>query len=154
MAYLTVPELKSAIYDYQLLQIVEDDLTIAEMAISAAIEEVKSLLTPNNKKAWGDGRKLYDTDAIFSQTGDARNGLLLTHTKSVAVWYVTQLSNVDIVYQQVKDRYDRAITYLKDLAAGNSSITTLPVLPSEDDADNPASKKPFRFGSRTKFNHE
>lgn len=148
--FLEKDELKSVIYQYQIDQITEDDDDIAFMCITAAEDEVKSYLRPGNKKDWQDGRPLYDVDAIFSKTGTDRNSLLLEMTKNVAIWYVVRLCNVDMQFENIKDRYDRAIAWLKDVNKGNV-ILDLPLL--DEDVIDP-DKKPWRFGSRPKFHYE
>lgn len=160
--FLEPAELKSAIYAYQLNEIVEitedDDsnLDIVVMAIDAAIEEIKSYLRPNDQPRWNDGRRRYDVVAIFSATGTGRNPLILEFAKSIAVWYVCRLSNVDIIHEKVKERYDRAIDWLEKVSgtgkyAGAPAISPdLPVVTLEETDEN----VPFRFGSRQKFNHE
>ena len=160
--FLEPAELKSVIYEYQLNEIVEiteDDGTnedIVQMAIDAAVEEMKSYLTPNAQSHWLDGRRRYDIAAIFAATGTGRNALILELCKSIAVYYVCRLSNVDIIEEKVKERYDRAIEWLEKVAgvgkyAGAPAINPdLPILPLPDTTDD----VPFRHGSREKFNHE
>lgn len=155
--FVEVEELKSVIYNYQLneiTEITEDDdsnIDIILMAINAAIEEMKSYLrrTP-------DKMQRYDVDAIFGAEGNDRNPLILELCKSIAVWYVCRLSNVDIIEEKVRTRYDRAIDWLEKVTGtGKHSGATLdPGLPTitlniEEDAS-----MPFRHGSREKFNHE
>ncbi|SNA71983.1 phage protein Gp36 family protein [Flavobacterium psychrophilum] len=150
--FITVQELNSVIYDYQLTQITEQNNDIALTAIATAEQEVKSYLTSNNLKQWQDGRPRYDVDLIFSAQGENRNALIMQHVKTVAVWYVCQLSNPDIIYEHIKERYDRAIDYLGRISKGTVTLN-LPVL-VDIDTDPATQKQPFRFGSRTKFNHE
>lgn len=132
--FLPIEELKSVIYDYQLNEIIEDDNTIVEMAIAAAIEEVKSYLCSR-----------YDTNQTFSATGNERNPLILEMTKDVTLWQIIRLSNPDIPYDKVKDRYDRAIEWLDKVARGLIS-PTLPVIQDEQGNDN----SPIRYGSMPK----
>ena len=68
--FITVPELNTSIYEYQLLQIVEENNDIALTAIATAEQEVKSYLMPNNLNVWQDGRPRYDVDVIFSKQGN------------------------------------------------------------------------------------
>lgn len=150
--FITEPELHTAIYEYQLQQIVEQNSDIALTAIATAEQEVRSYLTSNNLKQWQDGRPRYDVDLIFAQIGIARNPLIVQHVKTVAVWYVCQLSNPDIVYEHIKERYDRAIDYLNRVSKGAVTLN-LPLL-EYTDTDPLTEKQPFRFGSRKKFNHE
>lgn len=150
--FIAIEELKSAIYHYQIEEITEADDDIVYMAISAATDESKSYLRPNNKSKWKDGRPLYDVATIFNATGTERHALLLEITKNIAVWYVIRLCNVDVMFDNVKDRYDRAISWLEKVNTGDITLD-LPTL-AEDSTDPAAQKQPFRFGSRTKFNHE
>jgi len=158
MSFITTEELKSVLYSYQLAEITESDADIPVMAIAAAIEEMKSYLAPGDQSQFRDGRKRYDVLAIFSATGINRNALILELCKSMAVYYVCRLANVDIIQEQVKERYDRAIEWLEKVSATgkhkdspplNASLPVLAPLSPEDDAS-----LPFRFGSRPKFSHE
>lgn len=149
--FVTKEELKTAIYMYQIDQISEADDDIVVAAITAAIDEAKSYLRANKKKEWMDGRLRYDVDATFSKTGADRNSLLMEMIKSIAVWYVVRLCNVDMIYEHLKGRYDRAIAWLKQVNKGEVTID-IPLLPEDDSAAN--TELPFRAGSRKKFNHE
>jgi hypothetical protein len=150
--FLENEELQSSIYQFQLDQITEGDDTIIEMAIASAIEEVRSYLDINNQRKNSDGRLLYDVTAIFGAVGAERNALILAHTKTIAIWHVIQLCNADVIYESAKERYDRAVSWLRDLASGKVNVSTLPQLDPE--GENPAANLPFRMGSRTKFNYE
>ncbi|MCL2291218.1 MAG: DUF1320 domain-containing protein [Bacteroidetes bacterium] len=129
--FLSQEELKSVIYEYQLDEIVEDDNTIVEMAIQAAIEEVKSYLCSR-----------YDVNKTFSAEQNKRNPLVLEITKDVTLWQIIRLSNVDIIYEKVKDRYDRAIEWLDKVARGLIS-PTLPVVQDGKGDD----ISPIKYGS-------
>ena len=158
MSFITTAELKSAIYSYQLDEITENDADIPVMAIDAAVEEMKSYLAPGDQSQYRDGRKRYDVAAIFGATGADRNALVLELCKSMAVYYACRLANVDIIQEQVKERYDRAIEWLEKVSATgkykdspplNANLPVLAALDPEADAS-----LPFRFGSRDKFSHE
>ena len=151
--FLLKADLNSNIYDYQIDQITEGDDTIIETGIATGIEEVRSYLTPNDQHRYRDGRVMYDTDAIFNATGNDRNPLILQLTKTVAKWHIVELCNADVVYEQAKERYDRAIKTLNKLADGEITLNSLPKL-DPDDPDSPAGRQPFYFGSREKFNYE
>jgi len=129
--FLTQEELKSVAYDYQLDQIVESDNTILQMAIDAAVEEIRGYLSSR-----------YDTQAVFAATGESRNPLVLEITKDIALWYIIRLSNVDILYEKVKERYDRAVQWLDRVASG----TITPELPAAVD-ENGEWVQPMRYGS-------
>lgn len=149
--FLETDEMKTVMYVYQLEQITENDDSIILQGINAAIEEMKSYLQLNQKKEWLDGRTVYDVDAVFAATGSERNALLLEMAKTMAEWWIIRLCNADVIYDQVKDRYDRAIAYLVKVNRGEVTIGSLPTVDfSEPENEN---KKPYRSGSRPKFNH-
>jgi len=133
--FIEIEELKTVAYTYQLEEITESDDDILIEAIRAATEELKSYLSVN-----------HDTDLILGATGDARNPLLVAYCKSIALWYIIQLSNVDMIYQQEKERYDRAIKWLKSVAKGELS----PDLPLKTNTDTGLAEIRLRFGSAPK----
>lgn len=150
--FITKTDLGSAIYNYQIEQITEGNDDLVLQAIGAAITEVKSYISGNYKKEWKDGRLIYDVDAIMSATGEDRNALLVAHTATIAKFYLIELCNADIIYETAKERYDRAVSWLKQLAKGDISLPDLPLLnPPSVDTDE---QYPFAYGSREKFNHE
>jgi hypothetical protein len=146
--FIEIEELKTVVYQYEIEQITEADDDIIMMAILAATDESKSYIRGNNKKEWLDGRLQYDADATFNATGTARHALLLEMTKSIALWYVIRLCNVDIIYENVKERYDRATTWLTKVSKGEITLD----LPTLDTTT--TTRQPFSSGSRKKFNHE
>jgi hypothetical protein len=157
--FLTVEELKSVAYEYQLAQITEDSPDIVEDAIEAAVEEMKSYLSPTDQKRWRDGRPRYDVGAIFGATGKNRNAIVLRLCKSIALYYVCELGHVDIIQERVQNRYDRAIDWLEKVAGvgkyadAPAIAPNLPVVTASTNEDD-TSASPFRGGSREKFNHE
>ncbi len=146
--FIEIPDLGSAIYGYQINIITEGDDEIVLQAIEAAIDEVKSYLTAASKDNNVDGRLIYDVDAIFAAQDQERNPLILRHTITVAKWYVVELCNADIIYEQARQRYDRAIKYLDKIRTGELQLGSLPTIsiPDEDAC-------PVRMGANRKFNH-
>ena len=149
--FATKEDLKNNIYQYQVNQITQGDDSIVLQALETAIDEVRSYLEPNEKREFLDGRFRYDVSAIFSATGNNRNALILNHVITIAKWYIIDLSNVDILYDKAKERYDRAIEWLIKLAKGDVNLSSLPQISVSETVDN---EKPFSMGSRPKFNHE
>jgi hypothetical protein len=150
MAFLEKADFNSVIREYELDAITGNDDTLVDQAIEMAVEEVSSYFVPNDKKEWDDGRPHYDVDAIFNATGVNRNALMMGNTKIVAIWHLLLLCNTGLEYDDAKDRYDRTIVYLKDLAAGRKNSRTLPRITVEP----PEDEQPFAMGSRKKFRHE
>jgi phage gp36-like protein len=138
--FLTIEELKSAIYEYQREQIAEQDNGILTMNILAAQEEVASYLS---------GR--YDTDAILNWDGSSpRNQLLVEYTKSIAVWYLLRLSNPDILWDKAKTYYEYAVAWLNDVASGKLN----PSLPPKDDDGDGLPDGGVSWGSYPKNNND
>ena len=136
--FITDEELRSVAYSYQLEQIVDNDPTILQMSIDAAVEEASSYLSSR-----------YNAKAVFAAEGKERNPLLLELTKDIALWYIIRLSNVDIIYDSVKERYDRAVKWLDRVAAG----TITPDLPAATD-ENGEYVQPMRYGSMPKQQYD
>lgn len=149
--FILKTDLPSTMYGYQLEQITEGNDDIIDIAMAAAEQEIRSYLTGNNRIEYHDGRLKYDVEAIMTATGAERNPLILKHAITITKWWIVDLCNADIIYEQTKERYDRARNWLKDLANGEINLNTLPQLdPEQTDVNT----KPFSFGSRKKFNHE
>ena len=146
--FLQQTDLGATIYNYQIEQITEGDADITIQAMAAAEEELRSYLTT---PSWSDGRPKYDVNAILTATGTDRNALLVRQAATLAKWYIVELCNADIIYETAKERYDRAIDWLKLLANGNTKLSTLPATPEIDDTSD---FDPFIYGSRSKFTHE
>ncbi len=135
--FIDKTDLPTVIYNYQLEEITEGDDSIITQNCAAAIEEVRSYLSNS-----------YDCDLIFAATGIDRNPLLLEFAKNMALWYIIRLSNVDIIYNQAKERYDRAIKWLTAVNAGEVS----PNLPRLTAPDGTVATKIHVFSNR-KFGH-
>lgn len=134
--FITPDELKTVMYTYQVSEITENDTDIAQMAIDAAVGEMKGYL------------RRYDTSAIFTATGTDRNPLIMELCKSMAAWYLIRLANVDMLYSQIKERYDRAVAWLTKVADGGL-YPELPLITTESGQV----QTTMRTGSQTKFNH-
>ena len=153
MSLVSPSELKSHIYDYQVQQITENDTTITETAISTAEALVKSYLASR-----------FDTDAIWATTGNNRPPLVLDLIKTIAVYKLIRLCNVDILYDRYHDAYLEAIDILKPISTG----TIVPNLPRHgsgggsgsgsgdggDDNNDSDEYSPLGISSNPKFQHD
>lgn len=156
MPFLIAQELKSVIREYKVNHIADNDPANITVAINTAITEVASRLVSKNDRSKNDGRLKIDAKALFLQQGDERNPLILELTKIVALWWLLPRSNAGVDWEVVRDRYSAAIDYIKDLATGEANDLTLPTIeePIDEDGNPISTAKPFRMGSRVKFNHE
>jgi len=101
----------------------QSDEAIVEICEDRAVAEMRGYLD-----------KFYDTDAIFSATGGARNQLVLMMAVDISVYHIFCQHNPYKMSQIRKDRYDRAVEWLKAVAAGKVTIADAPRLPEEEAA--------------------
>lgn len=145
--FLQITDLGSTIYSYQIDQITEGNEDITVMAMASAEEEMKSYLSAPE---WSDGRKKYDLQEVFNPDG-SRNPLLVRIGVTLTKFYIIELCNADIIYNIAKERYDRAVSWLRQFAKEEISLD----LPTTAESDPESSgTEPFIYGSREKFNHE
>lgn len=102
-----------------------DDESIVEICEDRAIAEMRGYLSAR-----------YDVDAIFSAEGDARNQLVLMMAIDIAVYHIFSIHNPQKMSQIRKDRYERAVEWLKQVAAFKITIDGAPKLPEEEQKQN------------------
>ena len=112
-----------------------DDESIVEICEDRAIAEMRGYLSAR-----------YDVDAIFSAEGDARNQLVLMMAIDIAVYHIFSIHNPQKMSQIRKDRYERAVEWLKQVAAFKITIDGAPKLPEEEQKQN----SPWLMSSNSK----
>jgi phage gp36-like protein len=120
--YITLDEIKTHLYDEQIEAISGTDDTILTAAIDGATQEAKGYLHK------------FNIPAIFGEVGDARNALLVIFVKDIAIWHYINLANPGTDYKSRQDRYNRAVSWLKSVQAGE----VVPDLPIAVQPDNTA----------------
>lgn len=103
--------------------LIREDSALIEICEDRAIAEMRSYLS-----------KRYDCDAIFGATGDARNQLVLMMVLDIAVYHLFCIHNPQKLSQVRKDRYERAVAWMKAVASEDISIDGAPLLPEEERA--------------------
>ncbi len=103
----------------------QDGQTIIEDCQLTAIAEMKSYLD-----------KTYDVEKIFSAEGKERHPLVLSMAKDIAIYHIFCIHNPYKMSQIRKDRYQRAIDWLKGVAKGELTISGAPRLPEDEAAAN------------------
>lgn len=101
--------------------ITREDEAVVEICEDRAVDEMRSYL---------QGR--YDCDAIFSARDADRNNLILMMAIDIAVYHIFSIHNPQKMSQLRVDRYNRAVEWLKAVAAGKISIADAPLLPEDD----------------------
>lgn len=117
---ITAEEMRTHLYNESIEVISRNDSTILLEAIDTAEQEAYSYL----------GK--YDREAIFSAKGKKRNTLLMTFIKDMATWHFVNLCNAGYSLEQKKDRYDRAVQWLRQVQKGEIS-PNLPIIDNNND---------------------
>ena len=134
--FIEISELSTVAAEYKVEEITDYDSSIAQQCILAAVKRVRRLLS---------GR--YDVDSIFTATGEERDAELVEICKNIALWFLVRRCNVDILYNRVKETYDRDMAYLRELKEGSIPSD----LPLRETGGQPVGV--FRSGSNHKFIH-
>lgn len=100
--------------------ITRGDDEVVEICEDRAVDEMRSYLS---------GR--YDCDAIFAARGVERNTLILMMAIDITIYHIFSIHNPQKLSQVRVDRYNRAVEWLKAVAAGKISIADAPLLPEE-----------------------
>lgn len=113
-------------YDASIHREILDSLTrnddaIIEICEDRAIKEMRGCLSAR-----------YDVDAIFSAEGADRNQLVLMMAVDIAVYHLFCIHNPQKISQTRKDRYERAMEWLKQVAGFQIVIDGAPILQNEE----------------------
>ena len=96
------------------------DEQVVEICEDRAIDEMRSYLCTR-----------YDCDAIFAARDGERNKLILMMAIDITIYHIFSIHNPQKLSQVRVDRYNRAVEWLKAVAAGKISIPDAPLLPEE-----------------------
>lgn len=103
--------------------LVREDETIIEICEDRAIAEMRCYLS-----------KRYDCERIFSATGEERHQLILMMVIDIAVYHIFCIHNPMKLSAMRKDRYERAVEWMKAVSGEDISIDGAPLLPEEERA--------------------
>ncbi|GAB6394207.1 MAG: DUF1320 family protein [Bacteroidales bacterium] len=70
----------------------------------------------------------YDVEAIFDATGDERNRVILAVLLDIVIYDVFSIHNPQKLSQVRKDRYERAMKWLKSVRKGEIAISGAPLV--------------------------
>jgi phage gp36-like protein len=124
----------------QFIELTDYDATVHREILDALTREDNALVEICEDRAIAQMRgylsRRYDADAIFSATGSDRNQLVLMMAIDIAVYHIFCIHNPQKSTGIRKDRYDRAMEWLKQVADEDISIDGAPLLPEETRAAN------------------
>lgn len=92
-------------------------------------------------------RSRYDVDAVFTETDEDRNSVIIMLMVNIAVYHMSGKIAGRVITDDVRQRYDDAMKMLKDIQRGDFAIE-LPLIDADD------SGMPMRFGSLTKATND
>ena len=121
--FIDIKDYDASVHREILDALVRDDETLVEICEDRAIAEMRGYLS-----------KRYDCNAIFSASGEERNQLILMMVIDIAVYHIFCIHNPQKLSQVRKDRYERAVEWMKAVANEEVSIDGAPLLPEEDRA--------------------
>ncbi len=121
--FVDIKDYDASVHREILDALVRDDETLVEICEDRAIAEMRGYLS-----------KRYDCNSIFSASGEERNQLILMMVIDIAVYHIFCIHNPQKLSQVRKDRYERAVEWMKAVAAEEVSIDGAPLLSEEDRA--------------------
>ncbi|MCR5714403.1 MAG: DUF1320 domain-containing protein [Bacteroidales bacterium] len=118
--FLTTIDYDATIHRDFLDATVREDASLVEICEDRAIMEMRSYLS-----------KRYDCDRLFQARGEERNQLVMMMAMDIAVYHLLSIANPQKLSQVRRDRYDRAMEWLRQVADYKVSIPDAPLLPEE-----------------------
>lgn len=114
-AFIELSDYDASIHREILDALVREDETLVEICEDRAIAEMRGYLS---------GR--YDCDRIFSAQGEDRNQLVLMMAIDIAIYHIFSIHNPMKMSDIRKDRYERAVEWLKQVNRGDVSVDGAP----------------------------
>ena len=121
--FVNIEDYDASVHREILDALVRDDESLIEICEDRAIAEMRCYLS-----------KRYDCDAIFSAAGAERNQLILMMVIDIAVYHIFCIHNPQKLSQIRKDRYERAVEWMRAVSDEEISIEGVPLLPEEERA--------------------
>lgn len=137
--FIELTDYDASIHREILDALTREDNAVVEICEDRAVEEMRCYLS-----------KRYDCDRIFTRTGDGRSQLVLMMAIDIAVYHIFSIHNPRNLSPLRKERYERAIEWLRAVAAEEISVDGLPLLPEETRA---AKSNFLTKSNRKRVNH-
>ncbi len=137
--FITTEDYDASIHKEILDSVTRNDPQIIEICEDRAIAEMKGYLS---------GR--YDSNAIFSASGEDRNQLVLMMALDIAIYHLFCIHNPRNISEIRKERYKRAVEWCKQVQRGDVIPDGLPLL--ETEARNTSSEIQIRSNPK-RHNH-
>lgn len=115
--FIAITDYDASIHREILDAVTREDQSIIEICEDRALAEMRCYLS---------GR--YDCEQIFTQEGTTRHQLILMMALDISIYHIFCIHNPQKLSQMRKDRYDRAVEWLKAVQKGNIVITGAPAI--------------------------
>ncbi|RHI05077.1 DUF1320 domain-containing protein [Bacteroides sp. AM16-24] len=133
--FINMEDYDATIHQDILNAVTREDDAIVEVCEDQAIAEMRGYMESR-----------YDCDKIFAARGNERNTLVLMFAKDIAIYHVLCVHNPQKISSIRKERYERAIEWLKSVGRMEISIADVPLL----NKDALKEKMPFQMRSNPK----
>lgn len=143
MAFLTIEQMKSHIYPGVSNAISNNDTSLLQDAIDAAIGEAKGYCSR------------YDLALLFD-SAVTPDPMLLNWVKSIAKWNFMNLANPNIDYEDAHNRYELVTAKLRDIQSGKMIPANWPLASPKERSNlfhvgSSSKKRNNHFGSLNTF---
>lgn len=118
--FIELTDYDASIHREILDALTREDEAVVEICEDRAVAEMRCYLS-----------RRYDCDRIFTETGDGRSQLVLMMAIDIAVYHIFCIHNPRNLSPIRKERYERAVEWMKAVAAGEISVDGLPLLPPD-----------------------
>lgn len=118
--FITPEDYSASVHKDILEAVTRNDETVIEICEDRAIADMRGSLGTR-----------YDVDALFAAEGTARNQLVLMMAIDITVYHIFSIHNPLKMSQIRKDRYERAMEWLKLVAGFKIAVDGAPLLPKE-----------------------
>lgn len=137
--FIELSDYDASIHRDILASVTRDDEAIVEICEERAIAEMRGYLC---------GR--YDCDSVFAARAAERHPLVLMMLIDMVVYHLFCIHNPVKLTENRKDRYQRAVDWMKAIRRGDVSVEGLTLLPSDERSAN----SPYQLRSnRKRINH-
>lgn len=123
--FINLEDYDASIHREILDAITRNDEAVIEICENRAIAEMRGYLGVR-----------YDVDALFAAKDNDRNQLVLMMAIDITVYHLFCIHNPKNLSQMRKDRYERAVEWLKQVAAFKVTVDGAPKLPEEIEKQN------------------
>ena len=118
--FINPTDYDASIHAEILSSLTRSDASLLDIVEGRAIAQMRSYL-----------RSRYDCDAIFAAQADHRHPLVLMMAIDIAIYHAFSIHNPQKMSAIRRDRYDRALEWLKAVQRGELVIDGAPQLPAD-----------------------